>query len=330
MTVTSSVDTNTITHIGNAGATNFSFPFSISSKDELLVIITDVSGIGREIETDDFRLNGLDNLGFLEEGEGSIDFPIDGSDPIPATSTITITTRVRYDQPSIYRNQIDLDLPSLEGSLDRIVRQTRELNRQFGKSIRYNEGNDITEARIFGNPEPGKFLTVRDNEGNLDLVNSLDSSFVPSAFGESILGLSDANQLRSVLNVITLGDLGSAAILDVGTDENDIPTLGPGGVLSSSVIPQQSIPLSFMEPARISIDSANPTNTINIRAGQARVRFPNGSGLEIVNVSNVSIALNNANDRDDDTTSSINNDSSYAIWVFLLDDGTVTVKFSES
>ena len=166
---------------GDGSATQFDFDFYIEDSSQLVVQHTSSGGIISTLTKDiDYTINEIGN------NNGSyITFPLAASSYSTLTSdeVISLYLTLPIAQESEYGTSSELDLKSLEYSLDYLTRICQIMNRQIVRAAKVPEGSDIDADDLTVNiikvgesienvdAVAGDLTNINTIIGNLDAIN---------------------------------------------------------------------------------------------------------------------------------------------------------------
>lgn len=218
---------------GNSSATRFDFDFLINNASELTVLHTDSNGVQNKLELNtDYTINQIG-----QEDGSYITFPIVGStySVLSSSEKISLLLDIPVAQTSPYGTSSRLDLDSLEYSLDYLTRLIQIQKRQVERSVKVQEGSDISTDTLALNLNKvadistdvstvaGNIANVQNVSSNITNVNYVGNDITNvNAVGGSI------SNVNTVAGNLTNVDTVAANISDVNTVSNiftDISTI---------------------------------------------------------------------------------------------------------
>jgi hypothetical protein len=132
---------SSITHTGNAVATNFSVPFKFFEDGDLTVTrILISSGAGVILSSSDYTVNGAG-----DENGGSVDYLMSGS-PLSALYQLKIERNVSFTQDLEINNQSGFLPSSLERQLDLLAMQIQQLRQDVADLVSDGTIVSLTDA----------------------------------------------------------------------------------------------------------------------------------------------------------------------------------------
>ncbi len=202
MTITTT--TSVIAYEGNGVTTGFSYNFLIPSQDDLVVTITDDTGLATILLTSEYSVTGID-----DPDGGIVTYPVSGS-PLATSNFITIERLLPLTQETSLANQSGYYPEVVEGALDNIVMQIQQVS------------SDHARALVAPNNDPAGNLTIPDIATRAGTLLGFDLAGDPIAASSA----SGANVSAAMVPVVeaatlaaarTLLGLGATSFLGVGS-----------------------------------------------------------------------------------------------------------------
>lgn len=212
--------------VGAGGQTVFTIPSSWAFFD----VETDIRVFKDGVELT-YGATPADATEFSVAGTSGTDSGFNGGTVTLGASVASCTIAIQRDVP-VKRTE-DFPYPSstfniqaLNTALDKIAAWAQQFKAIFNRSIRLADGDsDATLTLPVATERADKVLGF-DGSGNVSaLIPNTDAYISASAFGLTLIDDTDAATARTTL------ELGTAAVLDTGTDEGDVVVLGSGGAL---------------------------------------------------------------------------------------------------
>ena len=169
MTVSSLTPVNNYT--GNGSVTSFDFDFLIEKQEELIVTHTDKNGLSKVLE---FGIDySIDEIG--NENGSYITFPLQDSNynVLAQDEILSLSLNLPIKQESKFANSSYLNLSVLEKTFDYIVRILQILDRKIERSIKVQEGSDVTPDFLM--------KELKDAENNTSLFAKACEEYVKQA-----------------------------------------------------------------------------------------------------------------------------------------------------
>lgn len=188
MTVSSLTPVNNYT--GNGSVTIFDFDFLIENQEELVVTHTDRNGFSKVLDFGiDYSINEIGN-----ENGSYITFPLQNSlySVLSQDEIISLSLNLPIKQESKFANSAYLNLSVLEKTFDYIVRILQILNRKIERSIKTQEGSDVTPDSLM--------KEIKEAESNTSLFSKTCEEYVRQAQLYSEESLKQANQAQMSAN----------------------------------------------------------------------------------------------------------------------------------
>ncbi len=194
-------------YTGDGSATQFDFDFYIEDSSQLVVQHTSADGVISTLTKDtDYTINEIGN------NNGSyITFPIAGSSysTLASDEIISLYLTLPIAQESEYGTSSELDLKSLEYSLDYLTRICQIMNRQIIRAAKVPEGSDIDADDLTVN-----IINVGESIENVDAVAG-DLTNINTVSD-------DLTNIDTVANSITNVDTVGQSIGNVNKTANDL------------------------------------------------------------------------------------------------------------
>ena len=170
-------------YTGDSSTTKFDFDFFIEDSTQLVVQLTQEDGTIKTLTNDtDYTIHEVGN-----ENGSYITFPITGSSysTLSSSEIISLSLSLPIAQESEYGTSSELDLVSLEYSLDYLTRICQIINRQVTRALKVAEGSNISTDELALDVEKiadisddvsivaaisGDVTAVKNNAENINLV----------------------------------------------------------------------------------------------------------------------------------------------------------------
>lgn len=193
MTVSSLIPVNNYT--GNGSVKIFDFDFLIESQEELDVIYTNSVGLSVKLEFGvDYSINEIGN-----KNGSYITFPLDSSnfDVLSPGELISLSLTLPIKQESEFENSANLNLSILEYTFDYIVRILQILNRKVERSVKIQEGSNITPDEMIQNLKES--AKKADQAASLSSQKALEAgSYAENAAQSASDALGSKNEIQSL------------------------------------------------------------------------------------------------------------------------------------
>ncbi len=232
MTVEST--TSRVQYEGNDSATEFAVPWQFMEDGHVAAVLTSGS-----TDTDltlgvDFSLSGAGDA----EG-GTLTCPLSGA-PLAAGRILTILSSVPLTQEKAWSNTDAIDVTEIEKADDKLTRICRQLSEELGRCLKVPVTDTDPDTDV------GAVLAARDQavaardvavaaEDNAEAwAAGLNLPAVTAGDVDKLLVVKDdasGYELQAPADVRDTLGLGTAAVIDTGTDEGDVVVLGAGGAL---------------------------------------------------------------------------------------------------
>jgi hypothetical protein len=197
--MTISTTSTTVTYQGNGSTTAFTFSFVADSPSDLVVSLTDSSGIVTLLDPSQYSvvLNPVPTGGLWGIG-GTVTYPISGS-PISSGTNITITRAVPYTQDVSISNQGAFYPQAVEQALDVLELQIQQIKTESEYSLKFPLSGGVVPDDLLGAAErAGNVLAFDDNgqvvmKPNNDVTITVNTvTQVKDSFSEPALAYSNS------------------------------------------------------------------------------------------------------------------------------------------
>ena len=131
---------------GNNSATRFDYDLMIENENQLIVMHTDKNGKQTELKLNvDYSIHDIGN-----ENGGYIIFPLEGSlyGTLDEDEVISLFISLPIEQATPFGTSDKLDMNILEKTFDYIVKLIKILNRGVERSVKIQEGSDISPNEL--------------------------------------------------------------------------------------------------------------------------------------------------------------------------------------
>ena len=178
---------------GNSSVTKFDFDFLINYSSELIVYHTDINGVQKTLELNiDYSINEIGN-----KNGSYIIFPLTGSSytVLSEGEKLSLCLELPCAQIFPFGTSEKLKLISLETALDYIVRLIQIIKRQTDRSVKVQEGSDITSEELVSElfeakntaVEKAQVATTQASAAATSAANALSSETSAAASASSAL-----------------------------------------------------------------------------------------------------------------------------------------------
>ena len=184
MTVSSLTPVNN--YMGNGSVTIFDFDFLIENQEELIVTYTDKKGFSKTLEFGiDYSINEIGN-----ENGSYITFPLQNStlSVLQQDEVLSLSLNLPIKQESKFSNSSYLNLSVLEKTFDYIIRILQILDRKIERSIKVQEGSDVTPDALM--------KELKDAENNTSLFSKTCEEFAKQSQTHRDEALEQANRAQ--------------------------------------------------------------------------------------------------------------------------------------
>lgn len=133
--------------LGNGVTVSFPFGFKVFAKSDVLVTLTDETGVETELVLDSGYSVTLSPNQDSDPG-GVVSYPLSGG-PLPVNRKLTLSGNLPYSQPADIQNSGGFYPQVVENALDRLTIQTQQLAEEAARSVKVDISDPTPPNQLF-------------------------------------------------------------------------------------------------------------------------------------------------------------------------------------